>query len=126
MTTPLDPRAVESYRIPARSLQPGDVVNTAPGGEDDWQVVTAVVTRKGGTADADEAEALIAEVGDRYVYVEMTDIGPVDSNIYFADGVALVYGTDGDDIAVDEVVTEAAARRNYLYTVHELVTVRTG
>lgn len=126
MTTPLDPRAVETYRVPAHSLRPGDLVNTAPGGEDDWQRVTAVLTREAGSSESADVRRVIAEHGDSYVYVEMTDIAPVDSNVYFDDGVALVYGTDGDDLPVSDVVSDAQARRNYLYTMHELVTVRRG
>ena len=39
-----DPRAVTEYRIAATSLKAGDLVNTSPGGEDDWQQVLSVHT----------------------------------------------------------------------------------
>jgi hypothetical protein len=124
MTKPVDSRTVETFRIPARSLAVGDLVNTAPGGEDDWQEVTVVVTRTDSGENA-EVTALLKEIGDRYVYVEMTDIAPVDSNVYIDDnGAAMVFGTDGDDLPVEDVISDAAARRNYLYTVYELVTIR--
>jgi hypothetical protein len=127
MTTPLDPRAVATYRIPARSLKPGDLVNTAPGGEDDWQQVVSVQGPDSPGANSADLNTLIASVGDRYVFVEMTDVAPVDSNVYFDDGVAMVYANDdGDDVTVEEIVSEPNARRNYLYTVFELVTVRLG
>jgi hypothetical protein len=70
---PADVRAVTEYRIPAPTLLPGDLVNTAPGGEDDWQQVLSHTAETPGD-DADAA-ALIAEIGDRYVLVRLTD-GP--------------------------------------------------
>jgi hypothetical protein len=125
--TPSDPRAVATYRIPARSLKPGDLVNTAPGGEDDWQQVIAVQGPDDPAANSADVNTLIDSVGDRYVFVEMTDVAPVDSNVYFDDGVAMVYANDdADDVPVEEIVSEPNARRNYLYTVFELVTVRLG
>jgi hypothetical protein len=32
-----DSRAAVVYRIPAVDLRAGDLVNTSPGGEEDWQ-----------------------------------------------------------------------------------------
>jgi len=50
-----DPRAVAEYRIPAPTLLAGDLVNTAPGSEDDWQQVLSVhiAETPGEDADAD-------------------------------------------------------------------------
>ncbi|MEP6853122.1 MAG: hypothetical protein ABJA87_10765 [bacterium] len=125
MTDPTtDPRAVSTYRIPARTLRAGDLVNTG-GSEDDWQQVLAVWTPDSPPADEPAIAGLVTGIGDRYVLVEMTDIAPVDSNVYFADGTAYVYGADGEpDAPVEETVDDGSARRNYLYTLHELVTVR--
>jgi len=123
---PADVRAVTEYRIPAPALLAGDLVNTAPGGEDDWQEVLSVHTAEnpGDDLDADAAR-LIAEVGDRYVLVRLTDVAPVDSPVYFSDGAALAYGVDGeDDGPVTEVLSEADAVRTFLYTRFELVNVR--
>ncbi len=124
--TVADPRAVAEYRIPAPALLPGDLVNTAPGGEDDWQQVLSVHTAEtpGEDADADAAR-LIAEIGDRYVVVRLTDVAPVDSPVYFSDGTALAYGAEGeDDGPVTDVLSEPDAVRTFLYTRFELVTVR--
>ena len=72
-----------------------------------------------------EAAALVGEVGDRYVVVRMSDVAPVDSPVYFADGVALAYGMDGaDDTPVAEALGAADSVRTFLYTRYELVTVR--
>jgi hypothetical protein len=116
---PPDVRAVAEYRIPAPTLLPGDLVNTAPGGEDDWQQVLSVHTAEspGAHLDADAAR-LIEEIGDRYVVVRLTDV-------YFSDGAALAYGADGvDDGPVTDVLSEADAVRTFLYTRFELVNVR--
>lgn len=122
-----DRRAVTEYRVPALSLKAGDLVNTAPGGEDDWQLVTGVWSHDTAPANTNEMRQLLESIGDRYVVVEMSDIAPVDSNVYFAGGVALAFGSDdGDDQPILEAVSDADARRIYLYTVHELVTVRGG
>jgi len=119
-----DPRAVSEYRIPATALRAGDLVNTSPGGEDDWQQVLSVHTAETPGGDADAA-ALVAEVGDRYVVVRLTDVAPVDSPVYFEDGVALAYGTDGaEDSPVADAVSERDADRTFLYTRFELVTIR--
>jgi hypothetical protein len=118
-----DPRAVTEYKIPATRLQAGDLVNTSPGGEDDWQQVLSVHTSEQPGSD-DEAAALINEIGDRYVIVRLTDVAPVDSPVYFDDGVALAYGPDGADSPVTEIVSDANAVRTFLYTRFELVTVR--
>lgn len=126
MTTPSsqDPRAISEYKIPATELRAGDLVNTSPGGEDDWQQVVSVHTAEDPGQDADAA-GLIAEIGDRYVVVRLTDVAPVDSPVYFADGVALAYGSDeGGDHPVGELVSAADASRTFLYTRFELVTVR--
>jgi hypothetical protein len=127
-----DPRAVLEYRIPATELRAGDLVNTSPGGDDDWQQVLSVHTRENAGADAEPA-ALIGEIGDRYVVVRLTDIAPVDTPVYFAEGAAFAYGgdsdasegaADGPDSLVAEVVSEPDAARVFLYTRYELVTVR--
>ncbi len=118
-----DPRAVVEYRIPATALKAGDLVNTSPGGPDDWQRVLAV-HKKGASSNPDVAK-LMQTIGDRYVMVELTDVAPVDSNVYVSDGAVMVFGTDGDDDApVADVVSGADEKRTYLYTVHELVSVR--
>jgi len=123
---PGDPRAVLEYRIPATELRTGDLINTSPGADEDWQRVLSVHTQEEPDAGASpEAAGLIAEVGDRYVVVRMSDVAPVDSPVYFADGVALVYGLDGaDDAPVTEAVASADSVRTFLYTRYELVTVR--
>jgi hypothetical protein len=123
---PADVRAVTEYRIPAPSLIAGDLVNTAPGGEDDWQQVLSVHTAESPGADLDtDAARLIAEIGDRYVVVRLTDVAPVDSPVYFENGAALAYGADGeDDGPVTDVLSEADAVRTFLYTRFELVNVR--
>jgi len=123
---PADPRAVTEYRIAARDLRPGDLVNTSPGAEDDWQEVLAVhLPGSGALADTDMAR-LVEQIGDRYVVVELTDLAPVDSNLYFSNGLAMLYAADdGPDQAVDDAISEPGGVRTYLYTVHELVTVRT-
>jgi hypothetical protein len=125
--SPRDPRAVVDYRIPATELKVGDVVNTSPGGPDDWQQVVAVHGKGSGTdsaADAQLAE-LMAEIGDRYVMVEMTDVAAVDSNVYLTADTAMLFGSDSeDDTSVLDAVSGPDDRRTYLYTVHELVTVR--
>jgi hypothetical protein len=119
-----DPRAVAEYRIAAGDLLAGDLVNTSPGNEDDWQQVLSVHTQADPGTDED-AIALIAEIGDRYVLVRLTDVAPVDSPVYFADGVAMAFGAEGsEDAAVTEVVSEIDSVRTFLYTRYELVTVR--
>ena len=117
-----DERAVVEYRIPAAELREGDVVNTSPGGPDDWQLVLAVH----GKASADTSVAqLMSEIGDRYVMVELSDVAAVDSNVYLTGSEAMLFGTDDDDdIPVQEAVGTADDKRIYLYTVHELVTLR--
>lgn len=119
-----DPRAVTEYKIPAPQLRAGDLVNTSPGGEDDWQQVLSVHTLENPGADPDAA-ALIGEIGDRYVVVRLTDVAPVDSPLYFNEGVALAYGPDGEaDAPITETVSDADEVRTFLYTRYELVTVR--
>ncbi|HTZ42255.1 MAG TPA: hypothetical protein VMB79_00200 [Jatrophihabitans sp.] len=124
--TSTDPRAVAEYRIPAPSLRAGDLINTSPGADEDWQQVLSVHTQEDPGAGTDpHAAALVGEIGDRYVVVRMTDVAPVDAPVYFAGGVALAYGMDGaDDSPVAEVLTEAGSVRTFVYTRFELVTVR--
>ena len=120
-----DPRAVTEYKIPATALRAGDLLNTSPGGEDDWQQVLSVHTLDQPGDIADVAD-LIRQIGDRYVLVRLTDVSPVDSPLYFEGGVALAYGSDdGGDQAVTELVSDNDAVRAFLYTRFELVTVRT-
>ncbi|MDQ1716280.1 MAG: hypothetical protein QOE89_233, partial [Pseudonocardiales bacterium] len=120
----IDPRAVVEYRIPATALRAGDLVNTSPGGDDDWQQVLSVHTTEDPGTETETA-ALIGDIGDRYVVVRLTDVAPVDSPVYFVDGAALAYGSeDSDDSPVTEVVSDADAVRTFLYTRYELVTVR--
>jgi len=123
---PGDPRSVTEYRIPATDLRAGDLINTSPGADEDWQLVLSVHTLEDPDAGASpEAAALVGEVGDRYVVVRMSDVAPVDSPVYFADGVALAYGMDGaDDTPVTEALAAADSVRTFLYTRYELVTVR--
>jgi len=124
MSQPSDPRAVTEYRVPATSLRSGDLVNTSPGGDDDWQQVISVHTTENPGAD-DDAVTLIRELGDRYVMVRLTDVAPVDSPVYFSAGAALAYGAEGgDDNPVSEIVSEPGSERTFLYTRYELVTVR--
>ena len=123
---PADVRAVTEYRVPAPALLAGDLVNTSPGGEDDWQQVLSVHTAEapGVEADADAAR-LVGEVGDRYVVVRLTDVAPVDSPVYFAEGTAMAYGMDdADDAPVTDVLSDPEAVRTFLYTRFELVSVR--
>ena len=119
-----DSRAVSEYRVPAPSLKAGDLVNTSPGGEDDWQQVLSVHTAEA-PGDHTDAAALVTEIGDRYVVVRLTDVAPVDSPVYFSDGAALAFGLDGaEDGPVIDVLSDADSERTFLYTRFELVTVR--
>jgi hypothetical protein len=121
---PTDPRAVTEYRIAASDLLAGDLVNTSPGNEDDWQQVLSVHTEANPGVDPDAA-TLIHEIGDRYVLVRLTDVAPVDSPVYFADGVGMAFGAeDSEDSPVVEVVSDPDAVRTFLYTRYEVVTVR--
>jgi hypothetical protein len=118
-----DLRAAQEYRIPAIELRSGDLVNTSPG-EDDWQQVLGVYT-KPGDAKTDDLRTLVDVLGGRYVAVQLSDIAPVDSGVYFADGVAMMYAVDdGADREVTDVISHEDGVRTYLYTRHELVTVR--
>jgi hypothetical protein len=124
MTSPsTDPRAVATYKIPATSLRAGDLLNTSPGGEDDWQQVLSVHTAENPGTDS-ETTTLLGEIGDRYVLVRLSDVAPVDAPVYFSNGAAFAYGDDGADVEIAEVVSEPGAARSFLYTRHELVTVR--
>ena len=123
----VDPRAAAEVRIPAAALKAGDLVNTSPGGDDDWQEVIGVYSRAGDAPAArQDIRTLLAELSGRYVLVELTDIAPVDSNVYFADdGSAMLYASDeGADTPVNEAVSLADGVRTYLYTKFELVNVR--
>lgn len=124
MTSPsTDPRAVATYKIPATALRVGDLLNTSPGGEDDWQQVLSVHTAEQPGTDS-ETVTLMSAIGDRYVLVRLTDVAPVDAPVYFSNGAAFAYGDDGSDVEIAEVVSDAEAARSFLYTRHELVTVR--
>lgn len=123
MTAPKDPRAAAEYRIQAIDLKVGDIVNTTPG-EDDWQQVLGVYRSADDPTDAGMKE-LVSSLGGRYVAVELTDLAPVDSGVYFAAGLAMSYATDdGADHPVSEVVSSEFGVRTYLYTKFELVTIR--
>jgi hypothetical protein len=123
MTAPTDPRAAVECRVPAIELKVGDLVNTSPG-EDDWQQVLAVHTSVRDVAE-EQVRTLVESLGGRYVVVQMTDLAPVDSGVYFAAGLAMTYSTDeGADQAVTDVVSSEDGVRTYLYTKYELVTVR--
>jgi hypothetical protein len=123
MTSAADPRAVTEYRVPATALRAGDLVNTSPGGDDDWQQVLSVHTRE--NPGDDDAASLITEIGDRYVVVRLTDVAPVDSPVYFDNGAALTFGSDGaNDAPVTDLISDPDSVRTFLYTRFELVTVR--
>ena len=117
-----DPRTATEYRVPAIDLRPGDLVNTSPG-EDDWQEVLRV-HRNAGSARDEATKSLVQQLGGRYVVVELTDLAPVDSGVYFADDGAMVVTEDGSDLPVSDVVSTEDGVRIYLYTRYELVTVR--
>ncbi|MEP6597942.1 MAG: hypothetical protein ABJB98_00655 [Actinomycetota bacterium] len=121
-----DARTVDEYRIPAVSLQPGDLVNTSPGGDDDWQQVLGVYLSPSDPGGASpEVRSLVESLEGRYVVVELTDIAPVDSNVYYADGVAMaVSAEDGADQPIVDMVSSEDGVRTYLYTKFELVSVR--
>jgi hypothetical protein len=115
-----DPRAVLDYRIPAVQLRPGDLVNSSPG-EDDWQEVLSVHTTSGTAPGA--LQTLVASVEGRYVVVELTDLAPVDSSVFFVDGTPMVTVEDAE-VPLSEVVSGEDGVRTYLFTRFELVTVR--
>ena len=118
-----DPRAVTEFRVAAIDLKPGDLVNTSPG-EDDWQEVIGVHTSAAGATDAD-VRKLAESLDGRYVIVQLTDIAPVDSGVYFAAGLAMTYGgEDNGDQAVRDVISHDDGVRTYLFTKYELVTIR--
>jgi hypothetical protein len=120
-----DTRAATEYRIPAVQLRAGDLVNTSPG-EDDWQQVLGVYI-KPADAKSDEVRGLVTVLDERYVAVQLTDIAPVDSGVYFSEGLAMMYGVDdGSDQNVTEVISQEDGVRTYLYTKFELVTVRSA
>ena len=118
-----DPRAAVEYRIPAASLRKGDLINTDPS-EQDWQEVVGVYTSADSVGtDSAELRALVASVEGRYVVVELTDLAPVDSGVFFVDGVATVLDGDGE-APLSDVVSGEDGVRTYLYTKYELVSVR--
>lgn len=121
-----DQRAIAEYRVPAADLRVGDLVNTSPGGDDDWQQVLAVYASPSTLHDAPtDVRTLVKSLAGRYVVVQLTDIAPVDSNVYFAEGQAFAVSTDGgDDLPIAEVTSREDGVRTYLYTKFELVTVR--
>lgn len=121
-----DERAVNEYRVAAADLRAGDLVNTSPGGDDDWQQVLAVYASPSTLQDAPtDVRTLVKSLAGRYVVVQLTDLAPVDSNVYFADGAALAVSPDGgEDVPVAEVASDDDGVRTYLYTKFELVTVR--
>jgi hypothetical protein len=124
-SVPPDGRAVVEYRIPAAQLRPGDLVNTSPGGDDDWQQVLGVYpSRSGLGAEPGDLRALVESLGGRYVVVELTDLAPVDSNIYYANGVAMAVTDDDDEHPITDEISAEDGVRTYLYTKFELVTVR--
>ncbi len=126
-SVPSDPRAVVEYRVPAASLKAGDFVNLSPG-EDDWQQVLGVYTSPDAVgASNTELRALVTSLDKRYVVVELTDLAPVDNNIYFADGYAYAVSSgEGSDQPVSEIVSSDYGVRTYLYTKFELVTIRSA
>jgi hypothetical protein len=125
MAAMTDPRTAAEYRVPATSLKPGDLVNTSPG-EDDWQQVVHVHLTTQGVTD-ENMRTLVASLGGRYVVVELTDLVPVDSGVYFTDdGAPMIAADDGADHAVADVVSQDDGQRVYLYTRYELVTVRSA
>jgi len=121
-----DPRAVVEYRVPAAELSPGDLINTSPGGDDDWQQVLGVYATPEQLDDASQdVRALVSALAGRYVVVQLTDIAPVDANVYFSGGTALAVSTDDtDDLAVADLISSEDGVRTYLYTKFELVTIR--
>jgi hypothetical protein len=130
MTTPSqssDPRASVEYRISAAELLPGDLVNTSPGADDDWQEVLAVYSTSEQLSNAsEEMRALVQDLDGRYVVVELTDIAAVDANVYFGDdGTAMAAGSDDEgDQAIVDVASSEDGKRVYLYTKFELVMIR--
>jgi hypothetical protein len=120
---PADPRAVVEFKVAAVDLRPGDLVNTNPS-DQDWQEVVGVFARPA-DAKSDEVKALADTIDGRYVVVQLTDIRPVDSGVFFSGGQALIYGSDEDsDSPVAETISTDDGVRTYLYTKFELVTVR--
>jgi hypothetical protein len=124
-TVPPDRRAVVEYRIPAAQLRPGDLVNTSPGADDDWQQVLGVYASPSGLSGVTgEVRSLVESLAGRYVVVELTDLAPVDSNIYYSDGVAMAVSDDDEERPIVEEISAEDGVRTYLYTKFELVTVR--
>ncbi len=125
--SPADPRSTVDIRVPAAELKPGDLVNTSPGSDEDWQQVIAVYpTAATLGAATEQVRSLVKSLKGRYVVVELTDIVPVDSNVYYTDdGVAMALTDDDvEDQTVADLVSQDDGTRTYLYTKFELVTVR--
>lgn len=124
-TVPPDRRAVLEYRIPAAQLRPGDLVNTSPGADDDWQQVLGVYASPAGlNGVSSEVQSLVQSLDGRYVVVELTDLAPVDANIYYSDGVAMAVSDDEEERPIVDDISSEDGVRTYLYTKFELVTVR--
>jgi hypothetical protein len=125
-SVPPDGRAVLEYRIPAAQLRPGDLVNTSPGADDDWQQVLGVYPSPGGLGSGvtNEVRSLVESLDGRYVVVELTDLAPVDANIYYSGGVAMAVSDDDEERPIIEDISAEDGVRTYLYTKFELVTVR--
>ena len=124
-TVPPDRRAVLEYRIPAAQLRPGDLVNTSPGADDDWQQVLGVYASPAGlNGVSSEVRSLVQSLDGRYVVVELTDLAPVDANIYYSDGVAMAVSDDEEERPIVDEISPEDGVRTYLYTKFELVTVR--
>ena len=121
-----DPRAIVEYRVAAAGLSPGDLINTSPGGDDDWQQVLRVYPSPEQLDDApQDVRTLVSALSGRYVVVQLTDIAPVDANVYFSGGTAFAVSTDDtDDLAVSDLISADDGVRTYLYTKFELVTIR--
>ncbi len=124
--TQSDSRATAELRIPAAQLKPGDLVNTSPGADEDWQQVLGVYPSPTTISTAsEEVRTLVKALHGRYVVVELTDIAPVDSNVYYEGGVAMALSSDDEeDQPVVDIVSNDDGVRTYLYTKFELVTIR--
>ena len=110
----IDSRAVTEVRIPASSLKTGDLVNTSPGRRrrlaGGRRRVRPAGRRTSGRAE--DIRELLATLAGRYVLVELTDIAPVDANVYFADdSTAMLYASDdGADTRVADAVSTRGRR----------------
>jgi hypothetical protein len=116
-----DDRAATEYRIPAKSLRKGDLINTDQS-EQDWQEVLGVYT-KVGQAQSEELREVVKLTGGRYVVVELTDLTPIDSGVFYVDRVPTAI-EDDHEAPLSEIVSDGEGSRVYLYTKYELVTIR--